>query len=218
MTGDQNDILGRLKAVLPSRWFGDSSPVLDGLLSGLAAGWASVYGLLEFAGAQTRLSTASGVWLDIIARDFFGSRVARLSGQSDEALRSRIDRELFRQRGTRAAIVAVLTDLTGRIPTVFEPARPADTGAWGSALGYGVAGGWGSLGLSFQCFVTAFRPHGNGIAQVAGWGTAAGGYGVGTIEYASLAMSQGQVTDSDISAAVASVLPVACTAWMRITN
>ena len=46
----------------------------------------------------------------------------------------------------------------------------------------------------------------------------AGGYGEGTIEYASLEMVQGQVTDDDIYAAVADVLPVAAIGWTRITN
>jgi hypothetical protein len=53
---------------------------------------------------------------------------------------------------------------------------------------------------------------------VFGWGTPAGGYGQGTIEYASLAMVQGQLTDADIYAAVADALPVAAIGWTRITN
>jgi hypothetical protein len=46
----------------------------------------------------------------------------------------------------------------------------------------------------------------------------AGGYGCGAIEYASLDMVQGQVTDADIYAAVADVLPVAAVGWTKITN
>jgi hypothetical protein len=218
MLGDQQDMLRRIKAVLPARWFADASPVLDGLLNGLAAGWAWVYGLLGFVMAQTRIATATGVWLDMIARDCFGTRLARRGGQADDPFRTRIQRELLRERGTRGAISAVLRDLTGRAPVIFEPARIADTGAYGVATGYGAAGAWGSLSLPYQCFVTAFRPHGNGIAQVSGWGAPAGGYGGGALEYASLGMVQGQVTDADINAAIAGVLPVATIAWTRITN
>lgn len=218
MIGDQQDMVGRLRAVLPARWFADETPVLDGLLNGLAAVWAWAYELLSFVIAQTRIGTATGVWLDMIARDCFGTRLLRLAGQSDNAFRNRIQRELLRPRATRAALVAVLSDLTGRAPVIFEPARPADTGAWALASGYGAAGAWGSLMLPYQCFVTAFRPHGNGIALVAGWGASAGGYGCGAMEYASLDMVQGQVTDADINAAVAGVMPVASIAWMRITN
>lgn len=224
MTGDNQDMLYRLKAVLPARWFADSSPVLDGLLAGLVWAWQWLFGLVDFAREQTRIATASGTWLDIIAQDFFGVRLARRAGQLDDAFRRRIQLELLRERGTRAAIVAVLRDLTGRAPAIFEPARTTDTGGYGSldggggGLGYGSVGGWGSLELPFQCFVTAYRPHGSGIAAVAGWGSLAGGYGQGAIEYASLAMVAGQVTDSDIYAAIAGVLPVSAIAWTQISN
>jgi hypothetical protein len=224
MTGDQQDILTRLRMVLPVRWFPDNAPVLDGMLNGLASAWTWIYQQLQYAKAQTRIATATDVWLDIIASDFFGDRLFRRVGQGDAAFRNRIQRELFRERGTRGAIVAVLQDLTGRAPRVFEPARSTDTGGYaslsggGGGAGYGSAGGWGSLALPFQCFITAYRPVGSGIATVAGWGDPTGGYGRGTIEYASLEMVQGQVTDDDIYAAVADVLPVAAIGWTRITN
>lgn len=223
MVGDRQDIVARLKAVLPSGWFPDSTPVLDAILGGLAAGWSSIYTALQYARNQTRLATASDIWLDIIAEDFFGARLSR-NGQGDALLRVRIQHEILRSRGTRAAVSSVLTDLTGRAPAIFEPFRPADTGAWGSGrvagsgIGYGTAGGWGSLSLPYQCFVTAYRPNGSGIANVTGWTKPAGGYGVGAIEYGNASMSQAQVTDSDILCAIASVMPVAAVAWTRISN
>ena len=64
-------------------------PVLDGVLSGLAAGWAWLYGLLGFVMAQTRIATATGVWLDMIARDCFGTRLSRRGAQADDAFRAR---------------------------------------------------------------------------------------------------------------------------------
>jgi hypothetical protein len=218
MTGDSNDMLARLKAVLPSRWFPDATPVLDGLLTGLANVAAGGYTLLAGVRAAARIATATGGFLDMIAQDFFGARVTRREGQGDDAFRGRIEAELLRERGTRGSVTGVLQDLTGRTPVVFEPMRPDDTGAWGIALGYGAAGGWGSLALPFQCFVTAFRAQGSGIAQVAGWGSGAGGWGVGAIEYASLDMVEGQITDADIDAAIAGVMPVAAIAWTRITD
>ncbi len=217
-------MLTRLRTVLPARWFPDDAPVLAGLLSGLASGWSWAYQQLQYVKAQTRIATATDVWLDIIALDFFGNRLVRRVPQSDDAFRSRIQRELFRERGTRGAIVSVLHDLTGRVPVVFEPARSTDTGGYtslngaGGGIGYCSAGGWGSLALPFQCFITAYRPLGSGIATVFGWSTPAAGYGQGAIEYANLAMVQGQVTDADIYAAVADVLPVAAIGWTRITN
>lgn len=223
MVGEQNDILARIKAVLPIGWFPDSTPILDAVLRGSAWGWSWVYGALQYVKSQTRIATASGVWLDVVASDFFGTRITR-KGRTDAAFRNHICREMLRERGTRGAVVAILTDLTGRPPTIFEPARPSDTGGWGgqgqfvSGLGYGRAGGWGNLALPYQVFITAYRPSGSGIAKVSGWSATGGGYRVGSIEYANLAMTQAPVTDADIYAAVASVMPVATIAWTRISN
>ncbi len=193
MTGDQADMLARLKAVLPTRWFADTTPILDGLLSGLAitASWA--YQFLATVRLQTRLNTAVDAFLDIAAQDFFGTRIRRAPGQADAAFRITILREMFRPRATRPAFIAGITDLTGRPPTVFEPSRPGDTGAWNGRLGYGVAGHWGSLSLPNQVFITAYRP------------TAPNADGE-------------TVADADIYAAARGLVPAACTAWTRITN
>ncbi len=86
------------------------------------------------------------------------------------------------------------------------------------ALGYGAAGGWGSLMLPFQCFVTVFRPLGSGVPLVSGYGGPAAGWGAGALEYASMDIVQSQVTDADINAAIARTLPVATIAWTRISN
>src|SRR5262249_52940014 len=152
------------------------------------------------------------------------SRISRQAIQSDDSFRVTIIREIFRERGTRAAIVSALYDLTGRPPLVFEPARTTDTGGYtslsgfGGGVAYGVAGGWGSLDLPFPCFLTAFRPAASGIATVSGWCNPAAGYGFGAIEYADLNMIQGQVTDGAIYQAVANVLPVAAIGWTTIVN
>jgi hypothetical protein len=219
MLSDLTGMLARLRAVLPARWLPDTSPIADALLTGVAEGWARVGALFNYVRQQTRVLTATDVWLDIAARDYFGRRVGRRAAEGDDAYRQRIVHELRRIRGTRSAIVSALTDLTGRAPIVFEPARSTDTGGYGGGgVGYGVAGGWGSLSLPYQCFVTAFRPRGTGIAGVAGWGSSAAGWGRGSLEYASLEMIAGEVTDADIFAAVADVLPVATTAWTQISN
>ena len=218
MIGDEDDMVRRLKAVLPTRWFSEDSPLLDGLLHGLASSWTWLYDLLLRVSEQARVATATGIWLDMIARDFFDIHLVRRGMQSDLAFRNSIKRDMLRERGTRNSIITVLQDLTGRTPIVFEPTRPVDTAAWGIGGGYALAGAWGNLNLPFQCFVIAYRPHGSGIAQVAGWGFPAGGYGFGAVEYANMAMVQGQVTDAEINSAVASVMPAAVVAWMRITN
>ncbi|MDE2197909.1 MAG: hypothetical protein KGJ41_02715 [Rhodospirillales bacterium] len=218
MIGDQGDMLARLKAVLPPRWFADDAPVLDAVLSGFAATAAWLFQMLAGVRQQARIASATGPFLDMAAVDYFGASVVRKIAQGDAAFRLRIQRELVRERGTRVAIIAMLTDLTGRAPMVFEPSRPADTGGWGAGVAYGAAGGWGSLALPFQCFVTAFRPKGAGISVIGGWGSGAGGYGEGALKYASLSMLQGQVTDADINAAIVEVLPTNVVAWTRISN
>jgi len=219
MTGDIPDMMSRIKAVLPRGWYPDSTPVLDAVLNGVASGWAWTYSLLLYVRAQTRIATATDVWLDVIAQDYFGANLQRRPAESDTSYRQRIGAELLRERGTRAAINSALTDLTGRAPAIFEPARSSDTGGYTiGGVGYGAGGGWGNLTLPLQCFVTAYRPGGGGVATVAGWGSGAGGYGEGAIEYAGLTMIEGQTSDADIAAAVASVLPVTAIAWLRISN
>ena len=169
MIGDQQDILSRLKQVLPLRWFPDETPVLDTLLNGVAWAWAWVYELLQYVITQARISTAETAWLDLIATDFFGSGLDRRVGENDDSYRHRILVELIRERGTRQAVISSLLDQTGRPPAVFEPANTLDTGGYGSISGhasgiaYGTAGGWGSLNLPFQFFVTAYRPVSVGI-------------------------------------------------------
>lgn len=224
MTGDSQDLLLRLKQVLPLRWFPDDTPVLDTLLNGLGWAWVWVYGLLQYAISQARISTANGPWLDLIAVDYFGLDISRRIAESDDAYRARIKSELIRERGTRRSIVSSLVDQTGRPPIVFEPANCSDTGGYGSIMGagggiaYQLAGGWGSLNLPFQIFVTTYRPASVGIGFVSGWECDGGGYGQGSLEYASLTMMQGQVTDTDICRAITAVLPVGVIAWTRIST
>jgi hypothetical protein len=219
-TGDLNDFRARIKSTLP-RWFADASPILDALLSGLAAAWAFVYSLYLYAQLQTRIKTATDGWLDLIAGDFFGTRIRRKENQSDASFRAIIIANLFRERATRAALIQVLTDLTGRAPIVVEPQRPSDTGAYGvPTSGYGVAGYYGSQLLPSQAFLIAFRPASSGIPNIAGYGNAPAAYGVPSQGgmYASMSLIQGQVTDADIYAAIDSVKPVGTVIWTTIRS
>jgi len=219
MTGDQQDVFNRLKSALPP-WFGDSSPFLDAVLQGLAWAGSFIYSLYAYAVLQTRILTATDGWLDVIAADFFGTNLLRKTNQSDASFRNQIVINIFRERATRNAIVKVLQDLTGRTPIIYEPLRARDTGGYGIACGYGVAGAYGSKVVGpFQAWVTAFRPLGTGIPYVNGYGNPAGGYGVPSrAVYASLNMVQGGVSDADIYAAIDGVKPVGTTIWARITG
>lgn len=218
-TGDQQDMLGRMQALLPRGWFGDAPPILTALLSGFAAIFANVYTVLMYAKAQLRIATATDGVLDLISADFFGPTLPRKTGESDTAFRNRITVNLFRERGTRKAVVQVLTTLTGRAPLIIEPSRPADTDGYGIACGYGVAGAYGSLLLSYQAFITAYRPIGTGIPFVAGYGSSTSGYSIASRgEYASLSMVQESVSDADIYAAIDSVMPAGTIAWTSISS
>src|SRR3978361_501866 len=98
MTGDQSDILSRLKTLLPGGWFRDATPVLDGFLSGIAWALAQVYALAAYARLQTRILTATDGFLDLISFDFFGNTLPRRALESDAAFRTRIVAELFLEK------------------------------------------------------------------------------------------------------------------------
>src|SRR5581483_9148531 len=152
---------------------------------------------------------------------------------SDASFRLRIIANLLAAKNTRASIAAAVRSLTGNAPGIFEPANTSDTGGYGwsgmsvgTGLGYGVAGGYGSLLLPFQAFITAYRPHGGGVSESEGYysstyGTsvpAIGGYGQGSIQYANMSMLSGVITDDDILATIAATAPIATIMWARVTN
>ncbi len=246
-TGDINDFILRMKAVLPNGWFPSESnttqaPVLTALLNGPAWAQSWLYSLIAYAKDQTRISSATDVWLDIIALDYFGNNQTRSAdtsdiafpsrrpGETDSVFRQRILRNLLLPKATRGSMIAAITALTGTAPKVFEPGYAYDTGGYGenynktwTGLAYNYAGGYGSLVLPFQAFITVYRPLTQGIPLVggyygAGYHVGAGGYNVGAIEYVDQDMISAQISDSDIYALVDDVAPVATIMWTAITN
>lgn len=221
MTGDQQDIFKRLSERIPKGWFGSVHPILDAVLQGIAAALAGVYSCYAYLVMQTRLQTSTDGWLDIAAADYFGPNgLPRQPNEADPAYRTRIKINIIRERATRNAVIKILTDLTGRAPTIVEPQRPLDTGAYGAPnCGYGVAGAYGSLLMNYQAFVTAYRPTGSGIPLVQGYGTSVGGYAQPSrAAYADLSQVVGSVSDAAIYAAVDSVKPYGTLIWVRILN
>jgi hypothetical protein len=179
MVGDQDDFIARLKAVLPRGWVGDpgSTPVLDGLLAGIASIWVSMWALLSYVEAQRRIATATDINLDIIASDFLGTTLSRRPGEADAAYSSRIRASIFQEMGTRQAISDALTRLTGSAPRIFEPSKASDTGGYGAAgaqvntgLAYGVAGGYGSYNMPFQALIETNLPSVATTVGVQGYG------------------------------------------------
>ncbi len=207
-----SDMQLRLRRMLPARWWADDAPVLDGLLLGLGTALATIYGLIVYARQQTRLATAAAPWLDLAMQDFLGGRLPRRPQETDDAYRVRLLVAMQRPRATRGALEQAVLRVTGGLPWIFEPRRPADTGAWNlGCVGYGAAGGWGSLGLPAQVFIAVERPRGTGCALLAGYGTG------GVVTYAGLAQIGAQVPDSEIFAAVADAMPSGAVAWTRLT-
>ncbi len=213
MIGDVADFVRRMRQVLPVRWFADVAPFANAVLCGLAAAWEAIYLLIITVRAQARIATATGSFLDLISTDFFGFALPRWTHESDHSFEQRMHAELLRPRGTRAALAHALLGLTGRHAQIFAPVRPKDTGGYSAGgVGYGAAGGWGNLALRHASFVTAFRPVGAGIAYLAGYDTG------GVLAYGNLSMVATQVSDAQIAASVAAVLPVGHTAWLRIES
>lgn len=214
--GDQLDMFVRLKSLLPAGWFGDTNPVLDGVMWGFAQALAWGYSLYLYAQAQTRIKTASDGWLDMIALDFFGTGLVRYQAQTDTSYRNRILINIFRERTTRNGMAKVLADLTGRAPLIVEPARSADVGCLGITSGLGVAM-VGSYSTPYQAFVTAYRPLGNGAANWPGVNTNPFGLATtsGLLPAANLNPA---VSDADIVAAIEATRPAGSVVWYRISN
>lgn len=191
--GSQADILNRLQQLMPHGWFQNgNSAIRDALLTGIANMLAFIFSMLAYVQLQTRLATATDGFLDLIAFDFFGNNLPR-GTLGDASYRSRIQASIFLTRNTRAAIINVLTKITGRTPIAFEPARTADTGGYKvGTVAYGVAGGYGSLQYPYQSFVTAFRP----LAGSAQFG----------------------ITDADIYAAVEGARLAGSIVWVKILS
>lgn len=196
MIGTIEDIHARIKRLAVPNWYsGDLNPIVDALLWGLSGALSWVYDFIQYAKKQTRISTATDEWLDSIAFDFFGKRIVR-NDLDDEKFRGVIKRNLFSEKGTRKALSDLITNATNKEPFLFEPRNPKDTGGYGSHLGYGAVGGYGSMLIPYQGFVGFTAYAGMGIPYVAGYGY--GGYREGVNSWSSLNDVKGQVTTKEL--------------------
>jgi len=71
-TGDSNDILTRVKMLIPFRWFSWVAPIRDAILGGLSDSMAWCYSWIVYAKQQSRIATSTGPFLDLISYDFLG--------------------------------------------------------------------------------------------------------------------------------------------------
>lgn len=210
------DMPGRLRGLLPASWFGDGdTPVLDAVLAGIGAPLAWAYSLYRFVLAQARLSTSSGVFLDLFSLDFFGNTLPRRTNETDESYQPRIAAELVRTRNTRAAVAKALTELTGSAPTLIEPWSSGDCAVVGVSFGAGIGAPVGSLDLTNQVFITVKTPGYAGVPGVAGIGSVGGGVGVGALTPIGSQRSGG-VTNAEIYRTVLANVAAGIRAWVRI--
>ena len=212
MIGDTNDMLGRVRSLLPRGWFGDSSPVLDAVLAGTGAALADDYDLIQYAREQTRIATATDQFLDLISLDYLADTLPRRPGEADDSFRGRIEGQLLLEKGTRAGMIRALTILTGRAPVIFEPRRVQDGGAYGQI--YYNQANYGSQSLPYTAFVTAYRPLVQLRTQVAGYD---GGF-YGQAFYTNARQLAGVVTDDDIVATINAVKPEGTQMQYRILD
>ncbi|MGE4482003.1 hypothetical protein [Acidocella sp.] len=218
MIGDVADMVSRIRQMLPGRWFADQAPVLNAVLNGLGQGWAGIYTFLQQVRAQTRIATATGIFLDIAALDYFGNALPRRAGEGDSAFSARLKANLLAPRATRAGLVDALISLTGQVPTIFEPMNTADTGGYNVNVAYNNVGGYGCLSMPYQFLVTVKRPTDLPANNTGGYGVGPGGYDDAPMFYASAAELAGNISDSEIYATIAEVIPTASIAWTKITN
>lgn len=217
-TGDADDMMRRLKSLLPYRWWAYIAPIRDAVLGGVVAALVWVYSFYDYVKRQTRILTATEFNLDLIAWDFFGGKFKRKPGQNDAFFRIAIIQEILRPRATRPGMTIALTNLTGVAPIIFEPSNPNDTGVYGRGMGYSVAGRYGSLEHPYEAWIDVQRPLGQGIPGVEGYGGLAGGYDAGRSEFVSLDMVTGPVTDLDIYETVENTRPAGTICWVRISD
>lgn len=219
--GDSDDIIARLKSVLPGGWFPSGSgstsptPVLDGLLTGMATLFAWLYEMLIYIKMQTRIITSTDGWLDITSTDYFGTSLPRNSGEDDAAFANRILSNLPPQGATRQALINVIRNLTGYDPIVTELWVPGDTGAYDQLGGYDLFGAY-SGSIPYQGFVTIIRKY-LGLPWISGYDAPMGGYDKigGGLMYADLSMAKGYVSDAAIFAVINKLHAFGTVIWAR---
>lgn len=223
--GSSANLLSRVLKLLPKGWFQWGAPIRDAIIGGLTDSAAWNYALIGYAKAQTRLSTAYGVWLDILCYDFLGTTLTR-SGMQDDAFRALIRSTILQERVTRAGMIGAVIRLTGVDPWIFEPWNTGDTGAYSNAargevcgqFGYGVGqGGYGSMNLPAQAFLQVHRGQPSGVPNVNGYDRPIGGYGSGSIEYIGAGTALTGVTDAMIYLLINITRPIGSIVWTAFT-
>ena len=216
-TPEAQDILNRLIRLLPPRWWSTPAPIRDAILGGAADILAWAQSLFVYAKFQMRLATATDFWIDLFSYDYLGLTQQRLSGEADAHYRTRVGKELVRERVTRQGMYQALLDLTGTPPVIIEPFNGGDTGGWDlSYSGWSIGpGSWGSS-IPDQVFITVQRTGiGVGIAYSGGWNTGYIGWNQAG-QWTDASQITGAVTDQDIYDTINRTKPAGVTVWVQL--
>lgn len=225
-TGTSDDILTRVKRLLPGRWFSWVAPNRDAIIGALSDSASWGYDLIKYARAQTRLSTSYGIWLDIFSYDYLSRHLPR-GDLNDDVYRAKIRSTILQERVTRAGMKQAITQFTGIAPWIFEPWNTNDTGAYSGkgpgqtygSFGYGVgAGGYGNMNLPCQTFMLVNKGVGAGVPGIGGYGTSIQGYGQGAGEYVGPQSEESGITDQMVYDMIDSTKPTGTTCWTQVTT
>lgn len=216
LKGSADDIVQRVKVLLPKRWWSFVAPIRDAILGGIAdlSSWS--YSLIVYAKLQSRVAWATDIWLDIISRDYFGNTLPRKTNESDAVFRLRIQKELIRERVTRKGMITAIEDLTGLSAVIFEPWNTGDTGAWDNGtFALDIAGGWGDY-LPAQSFLNVTPPGLQGIVGIGGWDTGYLAWDGGIGMWADMSLIVGSVTTQDIYDTINKTRPTGSIVWTQL--
>ena len=231
-TGDSNDIVSRVKRLIPNGWFGSSgggnvtpggattpTPILDAVLGGLADTAASLYNFIVYTKTQSRVATSTGPFLDIISFDFLGRNLPRNS-RNDSAYRQVILSTILQERVTRKGMINAVTSLTGNKPTIVEPWSTQDCGAFDVGnLAYDEPNGgcYGETDLPAQAFLTVSPPGQFGVPMAGGFDLGQDALDTGSSELIDSTLVVGQVTNNDIYKVIAITKPTGSIIWTSLT-
>jgi hypothetical protein len=167
--GDKEDILNRLLSQIPEKWFGTDHPLVNQTLSAYVnTAYFNYNDQYLYTKLQTRIKTATDVFLDMISKDFLGNLLPRRSDENDESFRNRILATILQLKATRRAMYNALYLLTGYPPTIFEPWRD---GSYYNVNAFYGKSKYGSFNFAYQCFIDVYAGEYQGLVGYGGYDT-----------------------------------------------
>lgn len=215
LTDTFQTIFDRLKSGLPNGWFQDSTPNVDALITGAAQIDFAVYSGMQSVLPQMRIRTATGGMLDLIAGDFFGNNLLRLTNETDDEYRIRILIRLFMEQATKKAMSDILGLYTGVYPVIVEYGQAIDTTGFLATSGNETVAGYGSTVKAYHAFITVYQIATSPYANIGGYGSKISGYGVGL---GSSYIHEIGYDNSFLNYMINEVKPIGTTCWLKVIN